>query len=318
MIEMLIGVYGVILWLVFKKFKLLPINTWTMVGAFLVGAFVLLFLLLMMNMYMPLTKDSRFIAATTPIVSEVRGKVIEVPVTPNAPLKAGDVLFRIDPEPYQFKVAAIDAQLGLARTRLQQETDLVARGAGNQYEVERFDAEVKQLTAELDQAQTDLDNTTIYAPTDGYVTQVALRPGMMAVPLPLSPLMVFVHDDEQDYFIAAFRQNSLQAIDPGDEVEVSFDAVPGRIFAGKVKQILPIMSEGQLTASGQLRNLEGVHYKPGRALVQIEFHDDLSGYKLPTGASGTTVVYTGEFHAIEIVRMVILRIKAWEKYFFVP
>ena len=34
MVELMVGVYGVILWLVFKKFKLLPINTWTMVGAF--------------------------------------------------------------------------------------------------------------------------------------------------------------------------------------------------------------------------------------------------------------------------------------------
>lgn len=315
MIEILIGVYGSILWLVFKKFKLLPVNTWTMVGAFLVGAFTLGFLLLMMNMYQPLTKDSRFMAATTPILSEVRGKVIEVPVTGNAPLKAGDVLFKIDSQPYQHALAALDAQLGLARTRLQQESDLVAQGAGNQYEVQRWDAEVKRLTAELDQAKIDLENCTVRAPTDGYVTQVALRPGMMAVPMPLAPLMVFVHEEER-VFVAAFRQNSLQGIDPGDEVEVSFDAIPGLIFAGKVQQVLPIMSEGQMSASGQLRSLEGVGSKPGRVLVQVEFTDDLSAYKLPIGASGTTTVYTGQYKPIQIMRMVILRIKAWEKYVF--
>ena len=317
MIELMIGVYGVILWLVFKKFKLLPINTWTMVGAFLVGAFVLGFLLIMMNMFHPLTHDSRFMAPTTPIISEIRGRVIEVPVQSNTPLKAGDVLFKIDPEPFQQRVAGIEAQLDLASTRLRQETALVEQGAGNQYEVERYAADVKRLTAELEQAKIDLENTVVRAPTDGYVTQLILRPGMMAVPIPFSAMMVFVHDEEQRFF-AAFRQNALQSIDPGDEVEVSFDAVPGRIFAGKVHQILPMMSEGQLTPTGQLRNLEGVHYKPGRVLVEIEFTDDLSSYKLPAGASGTTVVYTGKWHAIQIVRMVILRIKAWEKYLFVP
>jgi hypothetical protein len=97
MVELMIGVYGVILWLVFKKFKLLPVNTWTMVGAFLVGAFGLGFILIMMNMYQPLTKDARFVAPTTPIISEVRGRVIEVPVEANTPLKAGDVLFKIIP-----------------------------------------------------------------------------------------------------------------------------------------------------------------------------------------------------------------------------
>jgi multidrug resistance efflux pump len=317
MIEIMIGVYGVILWLVFKKFKLLPVNTWTMVGSFLVGAFALGFILIMMNMYQPVTHDARFMAPTTPIISEVRGKVIEVPVESNTPLKAGDVLFKIDPEPYQQKVAALEAQLGLASTRLQQETALVAQGAGVQYEVERYDAEVKRLTAELEQAKIDLENTVVRAPTDGYVTQVTLRPGMMAIPIPFSPMMVFVHDEEERFF-AAFRQNSLQGIDPGDEVEVSFDAIPGRIFAGKVKQILPMMAEGQLMPASQLRTLEGVHYKPGRVIVQVEFIDDLSPYKLPAGASGTTAVYTGEWHAIQIIRMVILRIKAWEKYLFVP
>jgi multidrug resistance efflux pump len=317
MVELMIGVYGVILWLVFKKFKLLPINTWTMVGAFLVGAFVLSFLLIMMNMYQPLTKDSRFMAATVPIISEVRGKVIEVPVQPNTPLKAGDVLLKIDPEEFQKKVEALHAQLAFAQTRFQQESDLVAQGAGNQYEVQRWESDVKRLTAEHDQAVIDLENCVIRAPTDGYVTQVALRPGMMAVPMPFAPLMIFV-PEEDEHFFAGFKQNSLQAVDVGDEVEVSFDAIPGRIFAGKVKQIMPMMSEGQITPTGQLRTLEGVAYKPGRVLIEVEFTDDLSGYKLPVGASGTTVVYTGKWHAIQIIRMVILRIKAWEKYVFSP
>ena len=79
-----------------------------------------------------------------------------------------------------------------------------------------------------------------------------------------------------------------------------------------------MMSEGQITPTGQLQSLEGVHYKPGRVLIEVEFTEDLSAYKLPIGASGTTVVYTGEWHAIQIIRMVILRIKAWEKYVFAP
>jgi multidrug resistance efflux pump len=313
----MIGVYGLILWLVFKKFKLLPINTWTMVGAFLVGAFVLSFLLIMMGMYQPLTKDSRFMAATVPIISQVRGRVIEVPAQANMPLKAGDVLLKIDPEEFEQKVVALDAQLKFAQTRLQQESDLVAQGAGNTYEVQRWDSDVKRLTAEYEQARIDLENCVIRAPTDGYVTQVALRPGMMAVPMPFAPLMVFVPREDGRFF-AAFKQNSLQAVDVGDEVEVSFDAIPGRIFAGKVKQILPIMSQGQINPTGTLQTLEGVSYKPGRVLIEVEFTESLHQYKLPVGASGTTVVYTGKWHAIQIIRMVILRIKAWEKYVFAP
>lgn len=315
MIEILIGVYGGILWLIFKKFKLLPINTWTMVGSFLVGAMGLAFLLIMMSMYQPITYDSRFIAATTPIVSEVRGKVIEVPVTSNTPLKKGDVLFKIDPLPYQHALASIEAQLTLAQAQLKRQVELVEKGAGSQFEVQRYDAEAKRLTAEADQAKLDLENTIVRAPTDGYVTQLNLRPGMMAVPFPMSPVMVFVHE-EKGRFIAAFRQNSLQGIDPGDLVEISLDAVPGHIFSGKVKQIVPFMQEGQVSPSGALRSVEGVKGDPGRVMIEVELTDDLSAYKLPIGASGSTVVYTGQFKMIQVVRMVILRIKAWEKYIF--
>ena len=49
------------------------------------------------------------------IVPDVAGEVIEVPVAANTPLKAGDVLFRIDPAPYEAQVKAIEAQLKLPR-----------------------------------------------------------------------------------------------------------------------------------------------------------------------------------------------------------
>ncbi len=65
------------------------------------------------------------------------------------------------------------------------------------------------------------------APTDGYVTQLFLRPGMIAVPLPLRPVMVFIHSDD-NVFAAAFQQNALQRVRAGDEAEIAFDAIPGR------------------------------------------------------------------------------------------
>ena len=49
------------------------------------------------------------------IVPDVAGEVIDVPVAANTPLKAGDVLFRIDPVPYEAQVKAIEAQLKLSR-----------------------------------------------------------------------------------------------------------------------------------------------------------------------------------------------------------
>ena len=51
---------------------------------------------------------------------------------------------------------------------------------------------------------------------------------------------------------AAFQQNTLQRVKVGDEAEISFDAVPGRVFKGKVRQVLDAIAAGQMQATGAL------------------------------------------------------------------
>ena len=93
-------------WAVFKIFKL-PVNKWTIPTAIL-GGFVLIGLtLLFMNYNHPYSTLVRQFYVTTPIVPNVEGQVIEVPVTPNVPLKAGEVLFRLDPRPFEFEVSRV-------------------------------------------------------------------------------------------------------------------------------------------------------------------------------------------------------------------
>jgi len=71
---------------------------------------------------------------------------------------------------------------------------------------------------ELGDAEYDLAQTTVRAPTEGFVTQVALRPGMNVVPAPLRPVMVFVHTGVRDQMLAAaFQQNAFQRVRTGDE-----------------------------------------------------------------------------------------------------
>jgi len=96
---------------------------------------------------------------------------------------------------------------------------------------------VARLQAELGEAQYNLDQTVVRASGPGYVTQMALRPGMYVVPAPLRPVMVFVHTDDQT-LAAGFQQNALQRVRPGDEAEVAFDGIPGRVFKGKVRHVL--------------------------------------------------------------------------------
>ena len=64
------------------------------------------------------------------IVPDVSGEVIDVPIQPNVPIKANDVLFRIDPAPFKAQVDALDAQLKFAELRREQFTTLQRGDAG--------------------------------------------------------------------------------------------------------------------------------------------------------------------------------------------
>lgn len=117
---LLILTYTAVCFAIFKIFSI-PVNKWTLPTAVLGGIFLISGIMLFMNYNHPFTKNARIYFATTPILPAVKGRVIEVPVTSNALLKDGDVLFRIDPQPYQYVVDQKKALLAEAEQRVKQQ-----------------------------------------------------------------------------------------------------------------------------------------------------------------------------------------------------
>jgi multidrug resistance efflux pump len=176
---------------------------------------------------------------------------------------------------------------------------------------------VARLTAELADAQYDLDQTVVRAPGNGFVTQVALRPGMFVGASALRPVMAFVNTNLYDQGLgAAFQQNSLQRVKPGDEAEIAFDAVPGRVFKAKVRIVLDAIAAGQIQATGALIDY-GARTEGGRALAIIDPVDDISSYQIPVGAAAQVAIYTEYWHHVSLLRKILLRMRSWENYLFV-
>jgi multidrug resistance efflux pump len=194
--------------------------------------------------------------------------------------------------------------------------EAAAEGARLAYasEISGVNTTVARLQAELGEAQYNLDQTTVVAPGPGYVTQMALRPGMYVIPAPLRPAMVFVHADDQQ-LAAGFQQNSLQRVRSGDEAEVAFDAIPGRVFKGKVRYVLDAIATGQLQATGALQDM-GISEPGGRAVAIIGVDEDTSGYNIPGGAAAQVAVYTPYAHHFALIRKILLRMRSWENYVF--
>ena len=192
---LLLAIYAFFVWFIFIKKKWLPWNTRSQVIVVIIPVVALAVLILLLNVFAPTSADVRVVKYVINVIPQVRGRVIEVPVEPNRPVKKGAVLFRIDPTPYQFNVRALEAQLAnaigtskeleeqlvaatgkvaearsaiaqasarvrevsaraeLARLRVTQNRELVATGAGNKFDLEQAEANLKELEGTLDNAR---------------------------------------------------------------------------------------------------------------------------------------------------------------------
>ena len=129
---LLLGIYSFFVWLIFIKLKWLPWNTARRSSSSSSRSSGWRRLILLLNIFAPSSSDVRVFKYTVPIVSQVRGRVIEVPVEEgNRLVKKGDVLFRIDPTPYQLDVNTLEAQLVNAQAG-QRELRGVVEGRGRQ------------------------------------------------------------------------------------------------------------------------------------------------------------------------------------------
>ncbi|EKD5635455.1 HlyD family secretion protein [Escherichia coli] len=176
-------------------------------------------------------------------------------------------------------------------------------------------SQISGLKAELDEAKYNLEQTVVRAPSDGYVTQVLIRPGSYAAALPLRPVMVFIPEQKRQ-IVAQFRQNSLLRLHTGDDAEVIFNALPGQVFNGKLKSIIPVISGGSYQAQGALQSLTLQAGTDG-VLVTIELNADSQIEKLPDGISAQAAVYTKHFEHISIMRKVLLRMTSWMHYLYI-
>ncbi|MBW1688469.1 MAG: HlyD family secretion protein, partial [Deltaproteobacteria bacterium] len=172
-------------------------------------------------------------------------------------------------------------KLALSELRVEQHQRLARTGAGSRFELERYETEVEstkqqlaaseaqenqallgltaevgdrkprvaQVLAQLESAQFDLENTDVKAPAAGMVTMNMLRPGMQ-VP-PKRSVMTFIYTDDVAV-LAVFPQKTLEHIRVGDSAQLSFAALPGRIFEGEVRNIPSAIGEAQIAVAGLL------------------------------------------------------------------
>ena len=300
MIAVLLNSYIAILAL-FVWLKVIPFNMFWKISP------VVVLLALLFGLFIPMgwgapSGPVALIRNSVQIIPSVSGEVIDIPVTANVPLRAGDVLFRIDPTTYKAQVEAIDAQLKFAELRLSQMSELYARDAGRRFDVEQRQSEVDQLKAQLDGAKWNLEKTTVVAPADGYVTNLTLRKGARVTGQ--SPVMAFI-DTSEVVLGAEIAQVDARYIESGQKAEVTFKTFPGQVYTGRVETVLQAISTGQAAVSGVAVTPSEIQSAP--FVVRIKLDDSALAARLPAGSAGVAAIFTDHVKASHVIRQVLLR-----------
>jgi multidrug resistance efflux pump len=316
--------------LIFNKLGLLKKTTANVSTFSAVGVAMLAAIVFSWYTYSPMSSDARVFRYVIPIVPNVKGQLIEVPVESMQTIKKGDLLYRIDPTPFEFNVLQLQAQLEqqsaqlrLAQINVDRAEELVAKNFASQIDLDKWTAERDAATAAIAATQAQLDNanwqlaeTEVNAPSDGYAVNVQIRPGSFVTTVIAGSSLAFISNESTE-IVASFSQSSIRRIEVGNEVEVLFSTIPGQVYRGEVTKLGKAGGQSQFSANSRLPSLTGAPVTD-RWAVRVKLDDPQLAIQLPQGAGGTMAVYTNGGKPVHIISRVALRMNAWLSYLTSP
>lgn len=245
------------------------------------------------------------------------------------------------------RVRKITADLEVQKVMFAQMSDAASGGAASKYRLESVRKQVQSLEAELlateaardaaqlaldskvegeptavaevlarlNQARYELANTTVRAPTDGYVSNLQLHPGTY-VRLK-TPVMTFISSEEH-WIVAKTLQNGVQRLAPGDKAEVAFAMYPGKVFDAEVVSVVWANGNAQGVPSGMLPPEQQVH--PGMEFfVRLRMTHPDPNYPLRFGARAIVAIYTKDCaDFLKLLRQIEIQSESFLNYLFNP
>ena len=196
----------------------------------------------------------------------------------------------MDPAPTQARLDNATAELAKAQQLYDDSRKLVAKKVLAVEALRVHEDELKAAQAEVDKYIYELQQTVAYAPSDGYVVNLQLRPGQFA--RLKTPVLSFVSSEEV-WLYMAIRQEGSQYVASGQEVEFALTMYPGEVFTTKVGALVQAAGEAQLLIGGKIPHIsaiEGIGY----FAVRVELDEEELGKPMIFGASGLAAINTGE------------------------
>lgn len=137
---------------------------------------------------------------------------------------------------------------------------------------ENAEASIMRAEAAVDMARLNLSYTVITAPADGFLGRRGIEQGQLVNP---GQTITTIIPDSPKWIVANFKETQMSRIRPGQNVEISIDAIPGRKFSGKVSAISS--ATGSRYSMIPTDNSSGNFVKiQQRVPVRIDFSDTIS------------------------------------------
>jgi multidrug resistance efflux pump len=179
-------------------------------------------------------------------------------------------------------------------------------------------AQLKSARSAVEKAELDLQRTQVLAPAHGTVTDLRTDVGNFAqAGAPLMTLIA-IHDV---WIAADMTENNLGNIDPGDEVAIVLDVLPGQVFKGRVRNVGGGVGTGQSSPPGTLPTVQNNRdwlRQAQRIPVAVEFDaaeiPKLRGMRV--GGQAEVLVYTGRNPLMNLLGATYIRVMSWLSYLY--
>ena len=164
------------------------------------------------------------------VKAEVSGQVVKELVKEGQIVKEGQVLFRLDDRDYRTRLARIQANYRLAKADYERFGTLVKKKVTPVSELDRVEAQLKDLTSQLSEAKLALERTRITSPISGRVNEVKAKVGeLLAVGQPVAQVLQF----DQVKVTVGVPESDVAAVFDLEEADVVIDALDGLRVQGK-------------------------------------------------------------------------------------
>jgi membrane fusion protein (multidrug efflux system) len=170
------------------------------------------------------------------VTAELSGKVERIGFEPGTKVKTGDLLVQQDISAENAQLRAAEANLTLAKIDLERKSKLLAQKTISRSEYDNAEAQYKQAAAQADNIRAAIKKKTIRAPFDGRLGIRLINIGQV---LKEGDAIVSLQSIDPIFVNFSLPQQQLAQVASGLTVQVTTDALPGQVVAGKITAINP-------------------------------------------------------------------------------